>query len=83
MSDGDGNYGPDEKCNVWALQDLDVIGTEFETQAAYDILSVAGTKFSGSEGPQRVVLYKGTGLKWTSDGGISGSGFKVCVVPGE
>ena len=84
VSDGGGDYGPSENCKVQALRPFAATATEFDTEAGYDILTVAGTEYYGSEGPQGLPVDAGAELVWTSDDSEFGSGFKVCAVePGS
>ena len=79
MSDGGADYGDNENCEIKALRPLVATATEFHTEAGYDILTVAGTEYDGSDGPQGLPLDAGAELVWTSDNSEFRSGFKVCA----
>ena len=83
MSDGEWHYGPNENCNIKALRPLVVSATEFATEEGVDILTVAGTQYHGSDGPQGQPVAAGAELVWTSDDREFRSGFKVCAEPGS
>ena len=84
VSDGEGDYGSNENCNIKVLRPLVVTATDFHTEAGYDILTVAGTQYYGSDGPQGLPLDAGAELVWTSDDSEFRSGFKVCAAePGS
>ena len=78
MTDGDGDYGNSEECRIKALRPLVATATEFDTEENYDFLTVAGTQYSGSDGPQGLPVDAGAELVWKSDGSVCKAGFKVC-----
>ena len=79
VTDGEGDYGNNENCEVQALRPLVATATEFNTESGYDQLTVAGTAYDGTTGPQGVALDAGAEMVFTSDGSQTGSGYKVCA----
>ena len=57
---------------------LDVVS--FDTEHGYDVLTVGGTQYHGSYGPQGVSVNAGEEISWYSDGDTGGAGFRICVV---
>ena len=79
MSDGTWDHEVYEYCKVKALRPLAATATEFDTEENYDFLTVAGTQYHGSEGPQGLPLDAGAELVWTTDGTEVRPGFTVCA----
>ena len=79
VSDGAWDHGVHEYCKVQALRPLAATATEFDTEENYDFLTVAGTQYHGSEGPQGLPLDAGAELVWTTDGTEVRPGFTVCA----
>ena len=60
----------------------------FNTETNYDKLTVEGTQYHGTTGPQGVVVSAGIQITWSSDGSETRAGFEICVAdsggsPGE
>ena len=79
LSDGEGDYGNVESCTIKALRPLILTATEFDTESSHDTLTIAGTAYSGSDGPQGLPVDGGAELAWSSDGSVVRAGFKVCA----
>ena len=79
MSDGDGDYGNNEDCTIKALRSLVVNATEFGTEFGWDYLTIDGTLYHGSEGPQGLPVDPDAELTWSSDGSVTRTGFTVCA----
>ena len=83
------NYGNNQQCSITptalAIGTL-MTATAFSTEAGYDFLrmfDISGTPtaaFSGLIGPSNVVLGAGA-ITWTSDGGTTKPGWRVCSNP--
>jgi hypothetical protein len=52
----------------------------FDTESQFDILTVNGRDYSGTDGPNGVTVQPDTAITWSSDGSINDPGFKVCLV---
>ena len=74
------DYGNDEHCTIMALRPLGITVTEFDTESGHDHLTIGGTQYSGSQGPQGLWIAPGTQLVWTSDASGTKAGFKLCAL---
>jgi len=76
------NYGNREQCNIQLFGDVAVkVDGSFETERNYDILTVGGTRYSGTP-PSNLDNLDGTytgAIGWSSDVSISKSGWKLCL----
>ena len=79
MSDGEGDYGNNENCTVKAVRPLVVNAEEFGTEFGWDYLTIDGTQYHGSEGPQGLLLDPDAELTWSSDGSVTSTGFTLCA----
>ena len=83
VTDGEGNYGNYEACTVRAeaALTLQVVSFDVEAQIAcgFDSLTVGGTKYCGSTGPDGVVMAAGDTMQWRSDGSVTRDGFVICA----
>jgi len=69
-------YGNSEECSIRLFGDIDLSFEAFDTESRYDKLTVGGTQYSGTTGPQNGAY---TGLiSWSSDRSITKSGWKFC-----
>ena len=73
------DYGNYETCTftMGAGGVLNVLS--FETESNYDKLTVGGTEYSGTTGPQGVVVSAGEDITWSSDHLSTRAGFEICV----
>ena len=89
-----GETGPIESCSVYALRDLYIHAACFDTEPGVDVFTVAGTSYSGTDGPHGVHVSATTCQPWaeastcqpddrmtwsTSRYGAS-AGFTLCAV---
>ena len=83
MTDGEGEYGPNERCIVKAVQPLFVSATQYEVGPGFDYLTIGDKDFDVGvdlkKGPQGVRMETGTEMKWQSDSSGFYDGFKVCA----
>merc|ERR1719414_112792 len=70
------NYGNREQCSIRLDGYMYIKVNAFETESSYDILTVEGTRYSGSSGP-RDGSYTGV-ITWSSDYSVTKSGWKLC-----
>merc|ERR1712113_778130 len=82
--EGSGNYTENEVCVSKALNGKTIRVEEFATEYGYDILTVNGHGFSGSEGhgfdPQSLngVVVDHRGIRFAADFSLNNVGFKLC-----
>ena len=75
-STADGLYGSNEACTVTFGHDVRLSVHLFETESGYDQLTVDGTIYDGTSGPNGLTT---SGLSWSSDDSFGRSGFKICA----
>jgi len=69
------DYGMNEECTINAYE-VDLTVSAFSTESGYDILTVGGTRYSGTSGPPGGA-FSGV-ISWSSDYSIVSSGWKLC-----
>merc|ERR1719221_221145 len=69
------SYGNNEECTIFAW-DVALTVDAFSTESGYDILTMAGTPYSGTSGPASGT-YSGE-ISWSSDYSVVSSGWKLC-----
>merc|ERR1719282_2182487 len=69
------SYGNDEECTINAYE-VDLTVEAFSTESGYDILTVGGTRYSGTSGPPSG-SFSGA-ISWSSDYSVGSSGWKLC-----
>ena len=79
VSDGYGNYGNNEYCEVEALKPLIVTTEQYDIENGHDFVAVEGTvyKYRG-RGPDNIFMQAGDKWRWKSDSGFQRSGFRIC-----
>ena len=73
-----GQYGSEEECEVTFSSPVLLQVHLFGTESCCDGVAVNGVEYKGTAGPDGVTT---SSLKWTSDGSVGGSGFKICLAP--
>ena len=79
-------YGGNNKCEITVLQNGTLITSKFDTERNYDKLTVEKSNgvvlgpYSGTLGPDKVVVNSGDVITFTSDGGVQKRGFEICMV---
>jgi len=68
-------YGNNEECTI-SLYEVALTFDAFSTERNYDILTVGGTGFSGTDGPS-AGTYSGV-ISWSSDFSVVNSGWTLC-----
>jgi hypothetical protein len=79
ITDGDGNYETNERCVFRAEASFYVDATQFSTEQQYDYITLHTTYYSGTVGPNNVLLQKGDTVEWFSDYSVVEPGFKICA----
>jgi len=69
------DYGNNEECTI-SLYEVALTFDAFNTERNYDILTVGGTGFSGTDGPS-AGTYSGV-ISWSSDFSVVNSGWTLC-----
>ena len=79
VTDGVGNYGDNEDCEVEALQTLIMTTEQYDIEDDYDFITVKGIQYelSGS-GPNNVPMQAGDTWTWESDDSERRDGFTIC-----
>ena len=79
MTDGAGNHGNNEHCEVIVQEDLLLTATYYHVETCCDYLTIGGTKYLGdASAPSGLALPKGTRIVWRSDYSITSGGFQFC-----
>merc|ERR1719203_1419671 len=69
------DYGMNEQCTINAYE-VDLTVEAFSTESGYDILTMGGTRYSGTSGPAGGA-FSGV-ISWASDYSVVSSGWKLC-----
>jgi len=69
------DYGSNEECTINAYE-VDLTVEAFSTESGYDILTMGGTRYSGTSGPAGGA-FSGV-ISWASDYSVVSSGWKLC-----
>ena len=77
VTDGVGNYGDNEDCEVEALQTLIMTTEQYSIEIDYDFITVKGYQYKW-RGPNTVRMQAGDKWTWESDSDIQRAGFKIC-----
>jgi len=80
VTDGKGEYGDGEECVFRALVKLTATATTFDTEQTHDTLLINGYPYSGTHGPNEIVMQPGDTAQWQTDGSVhSRAGFMLCA----
>ena len=80
VTDGSGAHTNNEYCVIRATRALVASATpSFNTESVYDFITIAGTQYSGTSGPQNVVMQAGDSMTWYTDTSIVTGGFTICA----
>ena len=75
-------YDNSGTCQAVMLLDAVLSADAFNTETGYDFLSIGGTIFQGSDGPQNFDVGAGTNIEWSSDGSVTRPGWRICAERG-
>jgi hypothetical protein len=80
VTDGQGNYGQNERCTITVGTAGRVTATQFNIEGGnYDYLTIAGTAYrSRYSAPTNVAVSAGATISWSSDGSLERGGFRLC-----
>jgi hypothetical protein len=62
VTDGADNYGNNERCTVRANVGVLLTSTQFATERNFDYVTIGGTRYSGTSGPDAVPLAAAHGV---------------------
>ena len=79
MTDGSGNYGNNERCEVKALRPLTVVAEQYDNEDYYDYVTVNNVAHRYSFPTQGVAMNQGATWTWTSDGSVTRAGYILCA----
>ena len=79
MTDGPGDYGNDERCEVEALRPLTVTASQYDNENYYDYVTINGAQYRFSFPPQGVFMNESATFTWRSDGSITRAGYTLCA----
>ena len=82
MTDGPGDYGNDERCEVEALQQLTVTAKQYDNEDGYDYVIINGDKYRYEFPQGGVSMEKGAKLVWKSDYSVTRAGYTLCADSG-
>ena len=74
MTDGQNDYGNNERCTMRVNQDLYVTATYYNIESNYDYITIGSTSYrTNGQGPAGVFLRAGATVGWRSDGSVVAS----------
>ena len=79
ITDGPGNYGNAERCEVRAEGAMFLNVAAFNTESNFDYITIGTDRYSGTVGPVGIQLGSGDTVSWYSDGSAVRSGFTICA----
>ena len=79
VTDGVGNHGNNERCEVVATRALYATAAFFSTETYFDYITIGSTRWSGSTGPSNVRMAAGATMSWFADGSVIYAGFTICA----
>ena len=82
MTDGYGNYGNNERCEVEALRGLTLVATQYDNEDTYDYVTVNGVQYRTTFPLQGVSMSNGARFVWTSDVSVTRAGYTLCAAGG-
>ena len=80
VTDGPGDYGARERCEVEALVPLRLTAEQYDIEERFDYVTVEGEPGNSYKykGPKAKFMSAGEKWVWTSDGSVSRQGYKLC-----
>ena len=81
VTDGYGDYGDNENCEVQAVQTLIMTTEQYDVEETHDFVTVKGKEYKrtgSTQGPDHVYIEPGDTWTWKSDSCYRRSGFKIC-----
>ena len=77
-SSGVGYHGNNEACTVKVLAAGALTATEFSTESCCDYVTIGGTRYAGTSGPQNVRVAENEAFTWRTDHSGTRSGWVLC-----
>ena len=81
-TDGPGNHGNYEACTIQVNVAGSLTATAFYTESCCDYVTIGGTQYSGTSGPNNVAVAAGTSFSWYADYSVTYPGWTICLTPG-
>ena len=78
VTSGIGVYGNNEACVIELQRSGRVSSTEFDTERCCDHVTINGTQFSGTTGPDGFAVTPSSTIRWSSDYSVSRTGWTIC-----
>ena len=78
-TDGAGEHGNNEACTIRANTAGTLTATQFDTEVGWDYVTIAGTRYQGSTGPNGVPVAAGSNFTWHSDQSVTNAGWTICL----
>lgn len=75
------DYDNSDTCRIRAEQDMTLSVLLFDTEGCCDTLEIAERSYSGSLGPDGLVVSAATELTWTTNSATSDPGWRICAEP--
>jgi len=75
-----GAYEHSSSCSINVNKDAFLNVEDFWTESGYDYLTVNDVEYSGTSGPQDIVVSAGDFIYFYSDSSFSYSGFAICAI---
>ena len=88
-TDGAGGHGNNEACTIRVDGAGTLTAYQFDTEPRfdnvtyYDYVTIGGTRYDGSTGPNGVAVAAGSTFAWQSDGSITNSGWTICLTANQ
>merc|ERR1719401_345237 len=71
------SYGNNHYCKIKTTTPGKVSVKDFDTEGQYDKITISGTGYAGSTGPDCVEIK--SSMEWTSDNSVVRGGWKICL----
>lgn len=81
ITDGDGPYESNENCIFRAEASFYIDATQFDLEDGFDFITLTNgnAQYTGSVGPNNVLLHPGDFITFASDYSVVANGFKICA----
>jgi len=80
-TDGVGKHGNGEDCTIRVTEAGTLTATQFDTESCCDHVTIGGTPYRGSTGPNGVAVAAGSNFTWHSDFSVTNAGWTICWAP--
>jgi hypothetical protein len=79
ITDGAGQYGNNERCTFRATKTLYAYATDFSLEPKYDKIWLGNSSYSGTSGPNNVLMMAGDTIGWSTDESVTYGGWVICA----